>query len=97
MIHVRRFVNGPVYFSSTFCSCSTLNRRYWCPSGIYYRTTEVILSHNHAYLDTFRRLGNPSIFRTMIYSEALHIQNQRHTLNPGVFRTLAYSEPEAYS
>ena len=50
-----------------------------------------------AYSDILRTLPNPSIFRTLVYSETLNIQNQRHTWNRGIFRTLAISKPEAYS
>ena len=50
------------------------------------------------------------IFRTLVYPESWHIQNQKHIQNtgiftilvysepryPGIFRTLVYSKPEAY-
>ena len=35
---------------------------------------------------------NLSIFRTLVYSESWHIQNQRHIQNPGISKTLAHSE-----
>ena len=40
---------------------------------------------------------NSGIFRTLVYLESWHIQNQRHTQNPVISRTLAHSEPETYS
>ena len=44
-----------------------------------------------AYLGISRTLCDPSIFRTPIYSEGFHIENQRH------IQTLVYSKPEACS
>ena len=32
-------------------------------------------------------IQNPGIFRTLVYSEPWHIQNQSHIQNPGIFRT----------
>ena len=59
------------------------------------------------YSGIFRTLYNPSVFRTLVYSESWHIQNQRNIQNPvnisgtfttgNIFRILGYSEPEAYS
>ena len=40
---------------------------------------------------------NSGIFRTLVYSESWHIENQRHIQNPGISKTLAHSEPDAYS
>ena len=36
-------------------------------------------------------------FRTVIYPEPWHIQNQKHIQNLSILRTLAYSKSEAYS
>ena len=49
------------------------------------------------YLGVFLTLCNPVIFRTLVYSEFWHIQNQRHIQNPCISKTLANSEPDAYS
>ena len=46
----------------------------------------------------------PCIFRTLVYPESSHIQNQKHVQNPAYSqswytqnpRTLVYSKPEAY-
>ena len=45
------------------------------------------------YSGIFKTLCNPGIFRTVVYPEPWHIQNQKHIQNPGIFRTLVYSEP----
>ena len=52
-----------------------------------------ISRHNQTYSGIFRNysgifwtLWNPGIFRTLVYSESWHIQNQRHIQNPGIFR-----------
>ena len=49
-----------------------------------------IFRHNPTYSGTIHAYSG--IFRTLVYSEAMNIQNQRHIWNPGTFRTLAYSE-----
>ena len=61
------------------------------------------IRHNQAYpgiiqvySSIFKTLCNPGIFRTVIYPEPWHIQNQNHIQIPGVFRTLVYSKFEAY-
>ena len=46
-----------------------------------------------AYSGIFKTLCNPGIFRTVVYPEPWHIQNQKHMQNPGIFTTLVYSEP----
>ena len=58
-----------------------------------------ILRHNQAYpgitlaySGIFKTLCNPGIFRTVVYPEPWHIQNQKLIQNPGIFRTLEYSE-----
>ena len=48
------------------------------------------------YSGIFLTLCNPGIFRTLVFSESQHIQNQRHIQNPGIFKTLALSEPETH-
>ena len=48
------------------------------------------------YSGVFRILCNPSIFRNLIYSEPLLIQNQKHNQKPFILRNLVYSEPEVY-
>ena len=45
-----------------------------------------------AYSGIFRTLCSPDIFRTLVYLDPWHIQNQKHIQNRGAFRTLAYSE-----
>ena len=45
-----------------------------------------------AYSGIFRTLCSPNIFRTLVYLDPWHIQNQKHIQNRGAFRTLAYSE-----
>ena len=42
-------------------------------------------------------LVNPSIFRTLVYSEFWHTQNQRHIQKSGISKTLAHSDLEIYS
>ena len=62
-------------------------------SGIFSNVQELFWY----YSGIFWTLCNSGIFRTLVYSEPRHIQNQRHIQNPGLFTTLGYSEPEAYS
>ena len=50
-----------------------------------------------AYSDIFKTLGNISIFKTLVYSEPWHIQNQGHIQNPAIFRTLAYLKSKTYT
>ena len=45
----------------------------------------------------FEPCVNSGIFRTLVYLESWHIQNQRHTQKPVISKTLAHSEPETYS
>ena len=45
-----------------------------------------------AYSGIFKNRCNPGIFRTVVYPEPWHIQNQKHIQNPGIFTTLVYSE-----
>ena len=44
------------------------------------------------YSGIFWTLCNPNMFRTLVYLESWHIQNQRHIQNPGLSKTLAHSE-----
>ena len=37
------------------------------------------------------------MFRTLVYSESWHIQNQKHIQNSGRSKNLEHSEPETYS
>ena len=46
-----------------------------------------------AYSAIFRTLCYPNIFKTVVYSEPWHIQNQKHIQNPCIFTALVYSEP----
>ena len=48
------------------------------------------------YSGVFRTLRNPSIFRNLIYSQPLLIQNQKHNQKPVILRNLVHSEPEVY-
>ena len=48
------------------------------------------------YSGVFRTLRNPTIFRNLIYSEPLLIQNQKHNQKPFILRNLVYSESEVY-
>ena len=43
-----------------------------------------------AYSGTFRTLCNPCIFRTVVYPEPWHIQNQMLIQNLCIFTTLLY-------
>ena len=45
-----------------------------------------------AYSSIFRTLSYPDIFKTVVYTEPKHIQNQKLIQNPGIFTTLLYSE-----
>ena len=45
-----------------------------------------------AYSGIFKTLCNPGVFRTVVFPEPWHIQNQKHILNSGIFTTLVYSE-----
>ena len=45
-----------------------------------------------AYSGIFKTLCNPGIFRTVVYPEPWHIQNQKHIQNPGIFAALVYLE-----
>ena len=47
------------------------------------------------YSGIFRILCNSGIFRTVVYPEPWHIQNQKHIQNHGMFRTPVYSKSEA--
>ena len=43
----------------------------------------------------FKTLGNPGMFRTMVYLESLihfFIQNEKHIQKPSVFTSLEYSK-----
>ena len=58
-----------------------------------------IFNHNQtqlgiiqAYSGIFRTPRNPVVFRTVVYPEPLHIQNQKHIQNPGIFAALVYLE-----
>ena len=46
----------------------------------------------HAYSGIFKTLCNPDIFRSVVYPEHLHIQNQKHIQNFGIFAILLCSE-----
>ena len=45
------------------------------------------------YSGIFRTLCYPDIFKTVVYPEPWHIQNQKHIQNPSIFTTLVHSEP----
>ena len=58
------------------------------------------IRHNQAYpgiiqiySSIFKTLYNPGIFRTVIYPEPWHIQNQKHIQDPGIVTSLVYPEP----
>ena len=44
------------------------------------------------YSGIFKTLRNPGIFRTVVYSESSHIQNQKHIQKLSIFTSLVYSE-----
>ena len=46
-----------------------------------------------AYSGVFQTLCNSGVFRTVVYMEPWHIQNQKHVKNPGIFATLLRPEP----
>ena len=58
-----------------------------------FRRNQTYPENIQAHSGVFRTLCYPDIFKTVVYSEPLHIQNQKHMQNPGIFTTLVYSEP----
>ena len=46
--------------------------------------------------ELFRHIQNAvePWYRTMVYPEPRHIQNQKHIQSPGIFTTLIYSKPQ---
>ena len=58
-----------------------------------FRHNQVYPGIIQTYSGIFKTLCNPGIFRTVVYPEPWHIQNQKHMQNPGIFTTLVYSEP----
>ena len=84
----------------TFCDSVKLVQRDFCGESItFLEITLVPNSLNNVndilrkYSDILRTLCNPSIFKTLVYLKAWHIQNQRHMQKAGTFRTKIYSEP----
>ena len=58
-----------------------------------FRHNQVYPGIIQTYSGIFKTLCNPGIFRTVVYPESWHIQNQKYIQNPSIFTTLAYSEP----
>ena len=72
---------------------SCISRHIQAHSGIS-RDNQAYSRIFRNYSGIFSTLCNPDIFRTLIYSESCHIQNQRHIQNPGISKTLAHSATE---
>ena len=43
-------------------------------------------------LGIFKTLCNSGIYKTVVYAEPWHIQNQKYIQNPAIFTSLVYSE-----
>ena len=56
-----------------------------------------IFRHIKTYSGIFWHMYNSRIFKTLVYSELWHIQNQKHIQNSGISKTLTHLEPETYS
>ena len=57
-----------------------------------FRYNQAYLGNIQTYSGTFKTLCNPGMFRTVVYPEPCHIQNQKHIHNSGIFRTPVYSK-----
>ena len=77
-----------VSLDKEFCKTKAIQTD-WC----IFRHNQVYPGIIQAYSVIFKTLCNPGMFRTLVYPEPWHIQNQKHIQSLGIFRALVYSEP----
>ena len=88
----------------TMGTCKTKGIQADLDLFVYIQDYLDIFRHNQAhsaiiqtYLDKFKSLSKPGLFRTLaskilVYSQPWHTENKRHIQNLGIFRILVYSE-----